>query len=69
MFLFFFIILIIILIIILLWGGITNWKFIPKKQDFKIQKSSIEGRGVFANKNFGKNEANILRYSRYGFII
>ena len=55
MFLFFFIILIIILIIILLWGKITNWKFISKKQDFKIQKSSIQGKGLFANKKFNKN--------------
>ena len=56
MFLFFFIILIIILIIILLWGRITNWKFTPKKQYFKIQKSLIEGNGLFANKNFSKNK-------------
>ena len=56
MFLFLFIILIIILIAILLWGGLTKWKFILKKQDFKIQKSSIQGKGVFANKNFNKNQ-------------
>ena len=40
-------IVLIILIIILIWGGATNWKFIPKKADFsgtfiyKIQTSKI----------------------------
>lgn len=52
----FFSIIIVILFSILLWGGLTKWKFISTAQNFKIKNSSIHGDGVFATKNFNKNE-------------
>ena len=52
----FFSIILVILFSILLWGGLTKWKFISSTQKFKIKNSSIHGDGVFATKNFNKNE-------------